>query len=193
MILAVLSVTLMSVQAKLIGPEYHPIQIAFAISAILNGGTYIQPKLIKNNETIISERIFQNQTSLIMRKLSRLVVTDGSGSKANAEGYLVGGKTGTAEKVVSGKYSKKKNLASFVGIFPINDPKYLTLIMVDEPKGQKFSNHFATGGWVAAPAVKEIVKKSASILKIQPIDENLPSIKQILELNINDLIVEVKI
>ena len=124
-----------------------------------------------------------------MKKLARAVVThpDGSGKKANAHGYLVGGKTGTAEKIsINGGFKKNTNLASFVGAFPIHKPKYLVLVLIDEPKPQikKLNHGYTTGGQVAAPVVKEIIKKIAPVLNIHPIDTNLPNIEQALELNL---------
>ena len=121
-----------------------------------------------------------------MRRILRLVVENGTGRKASANGYLVGGKTGTAEKqAAQGGYAKKLRLSSFVGAFPIHDPKYVVLVMVDEPKGNKSSFGFATGGWVAAPAVKRIISRSAPLLGIHPKDEMSPKIRQILEIDIN--------
>ncbi len=82
----------------------------------------------------------------------RMVVTKGTGDKADVPGYEVGGKTGTAEKNGAGGYHHKSLLSSFVATFPVNDPRYLVLVMVDEPQGNKESYGFATGGWTAAPA-----------------------------------------
>ena len=115
----------------------------------------------------------------------RLVVENGTGRKANAEGYVVGGKTGTAEKSGGrGGYKRKSLLSSFVAAFPMNAPRYVVLVMVDEPKGQKQSSGFATGGWVAAPAVKRIVERAAPLLGVAPVDPNSPEIRR-------DLMVEV--
>ena len=86
----------------------------------------------------------------------RLVVEQGTGKFADAPGYLVGGKTGTAEKVAGKRYATHALLSSFVGVFPINDPRYLVLISVDEPHGNAKSHGYATGGWVAAPAVAQV-------------------------------------
>ena len=93
------------------------------------------------------------------------MVRDGTGSKAEVEGYGVGGKTGTAEKIgANGRYDKKKLLSSFVGVFPVDDPEYLVFVMVDEPVGNKQSWGYATAGWTAAPAVAEIITKMTRIL-----------------------------
>ena len=118
-----------------------------------------------------------------MRRMFRAVVTDGGASGADAPGYLVGGKTGTAEKITAGGYNKKSRIASFVGAFPINDPRYLVLAMIDEPKGIARTYGYATGGWVAAPTVGRIVKQMGPLLGIMPIDENRPDIRQALDIN----------
>ena len=101
----------------------------------------------------------------------RLVVEHGTARKANAEGYRVGGKTGTAEKVKDGNYRDKDKLASFVGVFPSEAPRYVVLAMLDEPRGNKKTYGYATGGWVAAPVVKRVIEKMAPIYGIRPIIE----------------------
>ncbi len=115
-----------------------------------------------------------------MRRLLRLVVEHGTGKLAAAPGYLVGGKTGTAEKVSGKGYARKELLSSFIGVFPINDPRYLIMVSVDEPHGVKSSAGYATGGWVAAPAVSRIVQRMAPIMGIPPVDEDSPEIRRAL-------------
>ena len=113
--------------------------------------------------------------------MMRLVVAhpDGTGNLAEARGYMVGGKTGTSEKVrPEGGYFKNRNIASFVATFPVHEPKYVLAIMVDDPKGQKKSYYKTTGGWVAAPAAKEIIRHAAPMLGIHPVDEKAPEIRQ---------------
>ena len=97
-----------------------------------------------------------------------LVVTDGTGKKAAAPGYLVGGKTGTAEKQVNGGYDKKSLRSSFVGAFPMDKPRYVILAMLDEPKGTDRTSDYATGGWVAAPIISRLVSRMATLLGILP-------------------------
>jgi cell division protein FtsI (penicillin-binding protein 3) len=99
---------------------------------------------------------------------------------AAAPGYVVGGKTGTADKVSGRHYVERKLLSSFVAAFPINDPKYLTLIMVDEPHPNKQSHGYATGGWTAAPATSRVIQRIAPLLGIEPVDESSPEIRQAL-------------
>ena len=173
------------------GIAVSPIQLASAISCIFNDGKFINPKLIKNKNEIFEKRVFSKKTSLTMRKLARAVVThpDGSGKKADAYGYLVGGKTGTAEIISNtGGFKKNANLSSFIGAFPINDPKFLVLVLIEEPKPQfqKLKHRFTTGGQVAAPVVRKIIQKIAPILNVQPIVKNLPKIEQTLKLDILD-------
>ena len=118
--------------------------------------------------------------------MMRLVVShpDGTGNFAEAKGYMVGGKTGTSEKInPDGGYFKDRNIASFAATFPVHDPRYVLVVMVDEPKGQKHSYGYATGGWVAAPAAKRIIEHAAPLLGILPVDENSPEIRQKLRLD----------
>ena len=171
------------------GIAVSPIQLASAISCIFNDGKFVSPRLIKNKSEIVEKRVFSKKTSLTMRKLARAVVThpNGSGKKADAFGYLVGGKTGTAEIISSsGGFKKNANLASFVGAFPINNPKFLVLALIEEPKPQiqKLKHRYTTGGQVAAPVVGKIIKKIAPILNVHPIVKNLPEIEQTLKLDI---------
>ena len=107
----------------------------------------------------------------------RLVVEQGTGKQADAEGYLVGGKTGTAEKQSAGGYARKKLLSSFVGAFPINAPRYLVLAVLDEPKGTKKTFNYATGGWVAAPVIKQVVERMAPLVGIPPVDPASPNLE----------------
>ena len=95
----------------------------------------------------IGKQVLSKKTSENMRRILRLVVEKGTGKNASADGYLVGGKTGTADKQSStGAYAKSSRLSSFVGAFPIHKPKFVVLVMVDEPKGNKSSFGYATGG-----------------------------------------------
>ncbi len=152
-----------------------PLQMSTAVASIINGGILVSPKLIKSNEIVQNQvRVISEETSDKMRKLLRLVVTKGTGKNADVKGYSVGGKTGTAEKSVNGRYDRKKLISSFVGAFPMDNPKYVLMVMVDEPKPNKNSYGYATAGWVAAPAVARIVTSMASILGI-PADKYDPA------------------
>lgn len=149
-------------------------QLTAAVASIVNGGYAVKPHLVKGdydpNATRV--RVVSEDTSNKMRQLMRLVVTDGTGGKADVSGYVVGGKTGTAEKPGGRKgYDHKRLISSFVGVFPMDHPKYAVFIAIDEPKGNKASFGYATAGWVAAPAVARVVASMASILGMEPVSD----------------------
>ena len=125
------------------------------------------------------QRVITPETSSNMRSLMRLVVSKGTGRKANIQGYLIGGKTGTAEKTSSRGYSKSSKMVSFVGAFPMNAPLYALLVTVDEPIGNKRTFNYATGGWVAAPVVGKVVDRIGTMLGIAPNPEAAISLPQI--------------
>ena len=153
-----------------------PLQMSAAVATIVSDGMLVSPTLVKRDtQNPLSEvRLVSADTSEKMRKLLRLVVTKGTGKKADAKGFAVGGKTGTAEKSVNGRYDKNLLISSFVGAFPMNNPKYVVMVMVDEPKPNSKSYGYATAGWVAAPAIKRIVLSMASVLGL-PADKYEPS------------------
>lgn len=150
------------------GMAVTPLHVVQAVGTIANGGLLVRPNILLNeddDQNVNRVRVITEENSEKMRQLMRLVVRDGTGSKAEVEGYGVGGKTGTAEKIgANGRYDKKKLLSSFVGVFPVDDPEYLVFVMVDEPVGNKQSWGYATAGWTAAPAVAEIITKMTRIL-----------------------------
>jgi cell division protein FtsI (penicillin-binding protein 3) len=154
--------------------------MATAVSAVVNGGVLHRATLIKHpaGYAPLGQQVLSAQTSEDMRRLLRLVVERGTGKLANAPGYLVGGKTGTAEKVSGARYDRKQLLSSFIGAFPITDPRYLVMISIDEPHGNKQSAGFATGGWAAAPGVSRVVQRMAPLMGIQPLDEDSPEIRR---------------
>jgi cell division protein FtsI (penicillin-binding protein 3) len=149
------------------------VQTAIAAAAVVNGGILHPATLIKHADGYVpaGTRVISEETSSEMRKLMRLVVTDGTAKLADVPGYLVGGKTGTPEKVVKGGYAKKAVMASFIGVFPMNDPQYMVYVTIDEPHGNKKSFGFETGGWIAAPAVKRVVARMAPLFGVMPVDE----------------------
>ncbi len=162
------------------GISVSALQIATAVSAVVNGGVLHRATIIKrpDDEPITGRRVLSETTSIELRKLLRLVVEKGTGKFAEAPGYLVGGKTGTAEKVSGKRYATHSLLSSFAGVFPVNDPRYFIMISIDEPHGDKHTFGYATGGWVAAPAVSRSVERMASLLGIQPVDEDSPEIRR---------------
>jgi cell division protein FtsI (penicillin-binding protein 3) len=166
------------------GLSVTPLHLAGAVSTVVNGGLRHAPTLLAQDTPATGQRVFSADTSKAMRRLLRLVVKSGTGRNADARGFLVGGKTGTAEKSGVGGYRRKALLSSFVAAFPLNAPKFVILVMVDEPKGNERSHGYATGGWVAAPAVKRIVARMAPLYGILPIDENAPEIRRDLEMKL---------
>jgi cell division protein FtsI (penicillin-binding protein 3) len=153
------------------GLAVSPLHLVAGVSAIVNGGIYRSPTLIKRdtNTPVPGKRVISAETSLKMRRLMRLVVDKGTGRKAAAPGFLVGGKTGTAEKVSDRGYRKKALISSFVAAFPMNKPRYVVLAMLDEAKGTKETHGYATGGWVAAPVVAAVVRRIAPVLGVRPV------------------------
>ena len=151
------------------GVAVSPLQFISAASTVLNNGELVTPVFVKDKKSPsngLGYSVISPQTSQTMRKLMRLVVTHGTGNMADVKGYQVGGKTGTAEKSGIGGYDEQKLISSFLGMFPMSDPKYAVFIMIDEPKGTKDTYGYATGGWVAAPAVGNVIAGMGRILGI---------------------------
>ncbi|MFN4163848.1 MAG: peptidoglycan D,D-transpeptidase FtsI family protein [Ferrovibrio sp.] len=163
------------------GLSVTPLQLASATAAIVNGGVLHPPTLIKRPPGLPApgRQVIRRDVSDVMRKLMLLVVEDGTGKKADVEGYLVGGKTGSSEKVNErGGYNKKANFNTFVAGFPMHNPRYIVQVMIDEPKGNKSTYGFATAGWTAAPAAGRIIGRIAPLLGVPPVDETSPALKQ---------------
>lgn len=151
------------------GISVTPIHIITAFSAVLNGGIYTPPTLIQEAHYRKTRRVISTQTSQDMRKLLRDVVIYGSGKNANIAGYDVAGKTGTANKLdKNGRYIKGKNITSFVSAFPIEDPKYTLMVIIDDPKPLKETYGFVTSGWNAVPTGGKIITRIAPQLNVQP-------------------------
>lgn len=150
------------------GISVTPIHIITAFSAVMNGGIYTPPTLLKDGNKRDTRRIISKQTSNDMRKLLRDVVIYGSAKNANIDGYDVAGKTGTANKIVDGRYIKGKNVTSFVSTFPYTDPKYAVMVIIDDPKPIKETFGFVTSGWNACPTGGNIIKRIAPQLNVQP-------------------------
>ncbi len=162
------------------GLAVTPLQTLAAAATVVNGGLLVHPTLViqdlpekngRKNKKESNIRVLSAQTSHRMRQLMRLVVAEGTAKSADVEGFQVGGKTGTAQKTGGGRgYDGTKRLSSFIGVFPMGAPRYAVMIMVDEPVGNKASYGYATGGWVAAPAVGRIVAAMAPVLGLVPRD-----------------------
>jgi cell division protein FtsI (penicillin-binding protein 3) len=152
------------------GMTTTPLQTAVAAAALMNGGKLFNPTLVPRTEeqALASARqVISEQTSAQMRYLYRLNAEKGSGKRAEVPGYRVGGKTGTAEKVVNGRYSSNVRFNAFLAAFPMDDPQYIVLSIVDEPKPEK-PGMAATSGLNAAPVVANIIRRSASFLGVKP-------------------------
>jgi len=155
------------------GLAVSPLHLVAGVSSIVNGGIYRSPTLVrrKPGDVPAGKRVITEETSLQMRRLMRLVVEHGTGRNAAAPGYLVGGKTGTAEKVSGRGYKRKALISSFVAAFPMHKPRYVVLAMLDEAKGTKKTFGYATGGWVAAPVVGAVVRRIAPVLGLRPMKD----------------------
>jgi cell division protein FtsI (penicillin-binding protein 3) len=171
------------------GISVTPVQLVSAICAVANGGILRPATLIERPDGAVPPgvRVISEETSDTMRRLMRLVVTGGTAKQfGNVPGYLVGGKTGTAEKIMLGNYAKRHaNLSSFVGVFPMTDPRYAVFVTIDEPHGNKKSAGFETGGWVAAPAVARVISSMGPLLGIPPVDADSPVIQAKMEIDVN--------
>ena len=152
------------------GLAISPVQLVCAVAAVVNGGELRPVTLLKRQpgEMVVGTRVIAEETSAVMRWLMRMVVQHGTGRKAGAAGYLVGGKTGTADKIAGKRYARNARIASFVSAFPMDRPRYVVFAMVDEPKGTKETYGYATGGWVAAPVVRAVVERVAPLLGVAP-------------------------
>lgn len=147
-----------------------PLHLATAYAALVNGGMYHPPTIIKRdpNAPVPGHRVFTEATSSRMRQLLRLIVTDGTGSRADAPGFLVGGKTGSAERAVGGRYVGNSVVATFAGVFPMNRPRYVVLVMIDRPPGNAYSMGQRTAAYTAAPVVRRTVQRIGPMLGIYP-------------------------
>lgn len=163
------------------GLSIAPLQAVEAGAALVNGGSLIPPTFLPRSAeaaSALARQVIAPETSDKMRYLMRLNVVKGTAKKADVPGYSVGGKTGTAEKVVNGRYSGNKVLTTFLSTFPTDDPKYLVFVMLDEPQGTKETYGYRTSGWNVAPTAGRIVARVAPILgvvpRLEPLDATAP-------------------
>lgn len=153
------------------GISIEPMQMAAVAGGLINGGMMIEPTFLKRSAedaAAFARPIISAETSEKMRYLFRLNATNGTGSKADVPGYRVGGKTGTAEKVVNGSYSGDARLNSYLAAFPMENPRYVTLVMLDEPKPTPDSHGYATAGYNAVPTSGRLIARIAPMLGIKP-------------------------
>ncbi len=169
------------------GLSVSPLQLSAGISAMVNGGKYINPTVVLREEGTAKpvRDVISPKTSDIIRRLMRLVVEKGTGGRAAAEGYVVGGKTGTAEKAVDGRYKRDALIASFVGAFPMDDPSYVVFAMLDEPKGNASTHGFRSAGWTAAPIISRLISRIGPILSVTPVNEASEELQKALFIPIN--------
>lgn len=147
-----------------------------AVAAIANGGNYVNPtfRVVPPGTEVPTRRVMSAQTAADMLRLMRLVVTNGTGGSAEAEGYRVAGKTGTADKPVNGGYSKTRLVTSFAAVFPFDDPRYVVHILYDEPNPTPRTYGYRTAGWNAAPTVSKVISRIGPMLGVDR-REDVPS------------------
>ena len=153
------------------GIAISPLHVVRGTAAVANGGILVKPTILlpaTDSTTEVGNRVMQAGTSDTMRKLMRLVVTDGFGKSAEVPGYYPGGKTGTAEKVGAHGYKKHANVAAFMSVFPMNAPRYAVYMMLDEPHANASTHGYATAGWVAAPAAGRVIARIGPMLGLLP-------------------------
>ncbi|MEM7192483.1 MAG: penicillin-binding protein 2, partial [Pseudomonadota bacterium] len=153
------------------GLSVTPLQLATATIPLVNGGLAIPPTFLARSPqeaASVAKRVVKPETSAAIAKLMRDNVLRGSGKRAKAPGYRVGGKTGTAEKVVNGKYARSALLNSFLSVFPADDPQYVVLVTLDEPQKVEATRYLSTAGANAAPTVGRVVARIAPILGVAP-------------------------
>lgn len=154
------------------GIAVNVVQLAGAVASIINDGNPVQPTLLKVNGAPAThgDPVVSPHTSAQIRSLMRLVVTRGTAKQAEVEGYMIGGKTGTSDKLgANHHYDSHARLSSFIGAFPMNAPRYLVYVMLDDPKGNAKTFGNATGGWTAAPVVNRVVSQAGPLLNVAPL------------------------
>ncbi len=152
------------------GIAVTPLQLASAYAALVNGGIWRPATLMKvePGKAAKGRRVFSQYASDTSRKLLRLIVTDGTGKKADVAGMRIGGKTGTAEKPSAGGYSKHVNVSTFAAAFPMDAPRYVVIAMLDAPKGNAESFGLTTAAWTAAPVVAKVIARTGPMLGVFP-------------------------
>jgi cell division protein FtsI (penicillin-binding protein 3) len=165
------------------GIAVTPLHLATGYASLFNGGVYRPATLLKVDRThpaAAGHRVFSEQTSYKMRSLLRLVVTQGTGKKADAPGYRIGGKTGTAEKLLNGHYTSSAVVTTFAGVFPMDEPRYVIVVMLDDPKATANTYGFHTAGWNVAPVVSKTVSRIAPMLGVRPSKTREPNMAEVL-------------
>jgi len=165
------------------GIAVTPLHLATGYATLFNGGIYRPATLLKvdgNHPIGPGRRVFSEETSYRMRALLREVVIAGTGKKADAPGYRVGGKTGTAEKLLNGHYTSSAVVTTFAGVFPMDEPRYVVVAMLDDPKPTKDTYGFHTAGWNVAPVVSRTISRIAPMLGVRPDKNREPDMSEVL-------------
>ena len=150
------------------GIAVSPLHVVRGTAVLANGGTMLRPTILERDDAPEGQRVMRQATSDTVRKLMRLVVTDGYGKPADVPGYFVGGKTGTAEKTMGHGYRKHANVSAFMSVFPMNAPRYAVYFMLDEPKGNASTGGYSTAGAVSAPGAGRVIARIAPMLGLMP-------------------------
>lgn len=152
------------------GLAVSPLHLASAYAAMVNGGIWRPTTLMKLDPADVprGRRVFKESTSSRMRQMLRMISLYGTGRNADAKGYRVGGKTGSAEKAGAGGYNKTSLVSSFAAAFPMDAPRYVVVVVVDEPKGTLASSFQRTAAFTAAPVVGRLVPRIGPMLGVQP-------------------------
>jgi cell division protein FtsI (penicillin-binding protein 3) len=152
------------------GIAVTPLHLASAYAALVNGGIWRPATMLKLREDQVprGRRVFTAATSARMRQLLRLIVLDGTGRSADAKGYRVGGKTGSAEKPHAGGYAHHSLVTTFAAAFPMDNPRYVVLVMMDEPQGNAETFGLRTAAWTAAPVLRRVIERAAPMMGVFP-------------------------
>lgn len=148
------------------GIAVSPLHLITVFSGIMNNGIMNNPTLLKRSNPPMGKRIVSPKTSKLLKALVRLNVTEGANKKADVPGYVVGGKSGTAEKLKGGRYMKHANYCGFIGAFPMTSPRYAVYVVLDDPKGSAKTYGYATAGWNAAPTAGRIIQRIGPMLNV---------------------------
>ncbi|MDB5662724.1 MAG: penicillin-binding protein 2 [Sphingomonas bacterium] len=166
------------------GIAVTPLHLANAYAALVNGGIFRPVTLMKRapGQVPAGRRVISEATSARMRQLMRLVVMKGTGRKADAAGYRLGGKTGTAEKPHEGGYARNSLVSTFAGVFPMDNPRYVIIAMLDEPKGTADTYGYATAAWTVGPVISKVVSRIGPLLGVRPDEQRDVDVSDLLPL-----------
>ncbi|MCC7321767.1 MAG: penicillin-binding protein 2 [Rubellimicrobium sp.] len=150
------------------GISVSSLHLAAAYASLVNGGTRVVPTLLRQEAPPQGERVVSEAVSAQVRDMLRLVVTDGTASFADIDSYTIGGKTGTAEKPGRGGYQSDRNITTFAGFFPVEAPRYVVVVTLDEPVETSGPEPRRTAGWTVVPVAAELVRRVGPLLGLRP-------------------------